>query len=93
MYKGELQGFVLIIILALTGAVFAGDKVYKTVDEDGNVVYTDEPPSADARPEVLKALSIVTRREQQAVTPQPAEPAQTSSNSNELRRLYQGTAR
>lgn len=34
-------------------------EVYKTVDEDGNVVYTDQPPSTGAEPMQLRELSVV----------------------------------
>lgn len=33
--------------------------IYKTVDENGNTVYTDQKPSADAQPVKLKELTVV----------------------------------
>lgn len=34
-------------------------EVYKTVDKDGNVVYTDQPPEPGAEPMKLRELSVV----------------------------------
>jgi len=39
--------------------VAAAQDIYKTVDENGNVVYTDQKPSEDAEPITLKELSVV----------------------------------
>lgn len=41
-------------------------QVYKTVDKDGNVVYTDKPPTPGAEPMNLPALSVVPVPESQA---------------------------
>lgn len=45
------------LVLLPAGAALA--QVYKTVDENGNVVYTDKAPNADAKPMDLPELSIV----------------------------------
>ncbi len=34
-------------------------EIYKTVDENGNLVYTDRAPSPDAEPITLRELSVV----------------------------------
>jgi hypothetical protein len=44
-------------MLALAGALQA--EVYKTVDKDGNVIYTDQPPEPGATPMELPGLSII----------------------------------
>ncbi|MFZ5843970.1 MAG: DUF4124 domain-containing protein [Pseudomonadota bacterium] len=40
-----------ITLLPLSAAAFAGDKMYKYTDANGNIVYSDKPP-ADERPDV-----------------------------------------
>ena len=58
MYKG------LIIILSFTlfalapaGQLYA--QIYKVVDENGNITYTDEPPEPGAQPMDLPAISVI----------------------------------
>lgn len=46
----------LLMAAPISGAVA---DVYKTVDKDGNVVYTDQPPEPGARPMELPGLSVV----------------------------------
>jgi len=48
------------ILLLVAVAPFAdAQQIYKTVDEDGNVVYTDRKPSDDAEPIPLPELTVV----------------------------------
>jgi hypothetical protein len=62
------------LIAALTAAgwlLCAGPlaaEIYKTVDENGNVVYTDQPPGGDAEPLTLPGLSVIA-----TVRPEPKE--------------------
>lgn len=37
----------------------AAQNIYKTVDENGNTVYTDQKPSEDAHPITLRELTVV----------------------------------
>jgi hypothetical protein len=54
-----------VALLAILGAVVAASmplsaqEIYKTVDENGNVVYTDRKPSEDAEPVSLPELTVV----------------------------------
>ncbi len=48
----------LALMLAYTPDIFS--EVYKTVDEDGNVVYTDQSPSPGAEPLELPGLSVIS---------------------------------
>lgn len=59
-YKGSMAVVAIIALIALVSfePVFAQD-VYKTVDENGNTVYTDQKPSDDAVPVKLKELTVV----------------------------------
>ena len=52
-----------VMTLTATGLLLAAhaeaNKVYKTVDKDGNVVFTDQPPEPGAEPLEMRGLSIV----------------------------------
>lgn len=56
-----MRAVVWILCLApvLLAPAPAEAQIYKTVDEDGNVVYTDEPPTPDAKPIQLEPLNTV----------------------------------
>lgn len=77
-------------VLMLASAAPAGaTDIYKTVDENGQVIYTDRQPSPDAQPISLRELSIVeapsyapTRRSQPDSDPEP------QVTMNELRLMY-----
>ncbi len=49
---------VLLTALVLSAAAH-GQQIYKTIDEDGNVVYTDQKPTDDAEPIPLPELTVV----------------------------------
>lgn len=59
-FKGAM---VVAAIIALATPMFSGQAIaqdiYKTVDEHGNTVYTDQKPSEDAVPVKLKELTVV----------------------------------
>jgi hypothetical protein len=46
-------------VLLVAGFPLAAQEIYKTVDENGNVVYTDQRPSEDAQPVRLPELTVV----------------------------------
>lgn len=52
----------LLILIAFSLAVMAGPllaQVYKTVDKDGNVTYTDQPPPDGSKPIKLAPISVI----------------------------------
>lgn len=49
----------LALLLLLALPLVAQDKIYKVVDADGNVIYTDQKPDDDSEPLDLPELSIV----------------------------------
>lgn len=56
MYK--ILTFTLLGLALVLGAGAQESKIYKTVDEDGNVIYTDRKPSDDAQPMSLPDLTV-----------------------------------
>ena len=61
---------------AFTSHVIA--EVYKTVDADGNVVYTDTPPSPDAEPLEMRELSVI---ETVKITPRASQAYESDANA------------
>lgn len=49
----------LLIALLFLPLPIAAAEVYRTVDEDGNVVYTDKPPTDDAEPVELDPVTTI----------------------------------
>lgn len=85
----------LVLLLALVSIPLAA-QVYKTVDENGNVVYTDQPPSEGSKPIKLRPISVI-----EAPVYQTAEPAGAGASAEEeskekplrvLRKHYEGFA-
>lgn len=54
---------VLLAMLVLVALPAVAEEIYRTTDEDGNVVFTDQPPSDDAEPVELDPLTTVPARE------------------------------
>jgi hypothetical protein len=84
-----LTGFLLLIVSL---GLFAEGEIYKIVDKDGNVTYTDERPQGGAEPMDLPPLSVI---ETDIQVPPPAEStAQAAEEAKEptlrdLRRQFQ----
>jgi hypothetical protein len=58
MYKGLILTLSL-VLFALVTASQVNAQVYKVVDEDGNITYTDEPPTPGAQPMELPEISVI----------------------------------
>ncbi|MCW8925070.1 MAG: DUF4124 domain-containing protein [Xanthomonadales bacterium] len=65
---------ILMLSLAMAGPLLA--QVYKTVDEDGNVVYTDQAPKDGSAPIELRPLSVIE-------TPEYVRPAEKAPENDE----------
>ncbi len=93
MSKGVIRAISLTgAFLLLVSATWAAD-VWKVVDEDGNVVYTDQPPEDGSPPMKLPELSIIETDIQ--VNQEPNDASNTAGEegvkaltSGELRKLY-----
>lgn len=67
--------------LCLVTMPLAAQNIYKTVDENGNTVFTDQRPSEDAEPMQLRELTVVEAAEigdPQAATGNASPPADVS---------------
>ena len=91
----------LVLFLGLFAFQQSFSEVYKTVDEDGNVVYTDQAPEPGAVPLDLPKLSIISPQaptKRPVVTSMPEEPGvndepgQEVTSLKKLRRSYRDFA-
>jgi len=86
---GLLSKFLMAACLVASAATAAA-QIYKTVDENGNVIYTDQPPDPDAKPVDLPTLSVI----ESVKAPEPVESEQVEpgeeavTDIRELRRGY-----
>ena len=84
-------------LLIMTGNPLLA-QVYKVVDENGNVTYTDRPPAEGARPVDLPPLSIVEAPDysgaagQQAPAGEAAAAEDKKASLRTLRRVYRDFA-
>lgn len=91
------KGLIIVLGFALAALVASGPvtaQVYKVVDENGNVTYTDQPPPDGTAPMVLPEISIVETDE----VPSYADPIENAAGNGgdedgdksprELRRMY-----
>jgi hypothetical protein len=67
-----MRGFVLLICVLCSAVCFA--EVYKTVDKDGNVKYSDSPPDEQAQTVKLPELNTLPPDEQGQVYQSTAQP-------------------
>ena len=90
---------VIIFILMVCWLALAASpllaQVYKVVDENGNVTYTDQPPPDGSKPIVLKPLSVVEAPKYET-PPKKSEDAEGGEENKmtirELRRAYRDFA-
>jgi hypothetical protein len=84
---------VTLVFLLLSFTAFAQGEIYKVVDKDGNVTFTDQRPSADAQPMDLPPLSIIAT---DPLNPPPVVPEEGALEDeqpapptpSDLRKLY-----
>lgn len=48
-----------LLLMFIGGFAWADDKIYRVVDKDGNVTYTDQKPDDDAEPVDLPELNVL----------------------------------
>lgn len=65
-------------------------EVYKTVDAEGNVIYTDQPPDPDAKPMDLPGLSIIESLPMKPPAGPAAEAGEGEEEVTDIRELRRG---
>lgn len=92
MNKGMIRTLSALLALALPLAVTADGEIYKVVDKDGNVTFTDQRPSDASQPMDLPPLSVI---ESGVEVPEPAAEAEAGEAAEvreptprELRRQF-----
>ena len=89
MNKGMIRVAASLLFLLLSLGAWAQSEIYKVVDKDGNVTFTDQRPSADAQPMDLPPLSVI---ETEPVAPpanaQVAAEEAAPPTPRELRKLF-----
>jgi hypothetical protein len=88
MNKGLIRTLLPLLVLVLPLSALPEGEIFRVVDKDGNVIFTDQRPSADAQPMVLPELSIIKT---DVPPPPPAEAAVEEvkpPTTRELRRMY-----
>ena len=87
MRKGMIRAISVTGVFLLTLSVVWAANIWKVVDENGNVVYTDQPPRDGSTPMDLPELSAVKTDIQVNQTPAGQKKAKART-SGELRKLY-----
>ena len=90
MKIGTKTLLVLLAFTALSSAAYAEGEIYKIVNPDGSITFTDQKPAPGAEPVKLKPLSVVETE----APPAPAAPAAAAApataepTERDLRRMY-----
>ena len=69
MNKGMISALITLVFFLLPSAAFSQGEIYKVVDKDGNVTFTDQRPGAEAEPMDLPPLSVIETDIQAPETP------------------------
>jgi hypothetical protein len=69
MNKGLVSTLIFLVLLFIPFTTSAEGEIYKVVDADGNVTFTDQRPSSSAQPLDLPPLSVI-----ETDMPEPEEP-------------------
>ena len=92
MNKGMVKTFCIAVFLLLPLAAFAEGEIYKIVDKDGNITFTDQRPSSDAQPMDLPPLSVIETDIQRPAESEAAAEAEAAEpiplTPRELRRKF-----
>lgn len=90
MKIGTITLLVLLAFFALSPAASAQGEIYKVVNPDGSVTFTDQKPAPGAEPMQLRPLSVVETE----APPAPAAPASAPAEAageptqRDLRRMF-----
>ncbi len=87
MSKGMIRAISLTGIFLLSVSTAWAADIWKVVDEDGNVTYTDQPPKGGAVPMDLPELSVIETDFEEQAKPVDEEGVKAPTSSD-LRKLY-----
>ena len=59
MKNGMIKSLTILVLLLIPLTLFAQGQIYKVVDKDGNVTFTDQRPNTSAQPMDLPPLSVI----------------------------------
>ena len=91
MNKGLITVLISMAFLSLPPEGWSQGQIYKVVDKDGNVTFTDQKPPGDAEPMDLPPLSVIQSDLPPPVTPAAqadAEEADQPPSPRELRKMF-----
>jgi len=69
----RLLPILLLLTPLMAAAADEGETIYRSVDEDGNVIYTDKPPTDDAEPVELDPVTTVPAYRNDETEPEPGD--------------------
>lgn len=80
-------------LLAITVTPLMAQEVYKVVDKDGNVTFTDQPPVDGSKPIKLAPISVIEAPTyEKAPEPTAQEGAEKEPSLSEMRKIYRDFA-
>jgi hypothetical protein len=93
MNNGMVKAILLTSALLLSVCPVWAAEIYKVVDKDGNVVYTDQPPADGSLPMDLPELSVIETDQQSLVAPAAGDATAAAKEASgpsprELSRMY-----
>jgi hypothetical protein len=92
MNKGLIKALMLAACLLPSLTLLAEGEIYKVVDENGNVTFTDQRPHSEAQPMDLPPLSVIETDIEVPEPPTPEEAAAAEAEKpltpRELRRKF-----
>lgn len=92
MKNGMITSLIMLAILMASPVVFAEGEIYKVVDENGNVTFTDQRPSSDAQPMDLPPLSVIKSDVESSAAAAAAAQAEAENarppSPRDLRKLF-----
>ena len=92
MNNGMIRALVCASLLAAAFALHAAGEIYKVVDKDGNVTYTDQPPADGSGPIELKPISVVEAPTYQTAPKTGEAEADKEMSIRDLRNNYKDFA-
>lgn len=91
MTKGMIKTIVVSIAALFLAATAWSGEIYKVVDKDGNVTFTDQAPGDGTQPMELPELSVIETDSADTQAPAPASAAAeepSAPTARELRQMY-----